>query len=89
MTAPIHNQGSEEGTCYAYAVSRRGFNRFFLRELGIALVPEVHRIILDWAKKEFGEYGGAIGITLDAMKRNAPTDLVFPEDLLRPHLNST
>ena len=40
-------------------------------------------------KSSVGADGGAIGITLDAMKRNAPTDLVFPEDLLRPHLNST
>ena len=106
MTAPIHNQGSEEGTCYAYAVSRQNNllstvpsfiqrrkhsfihdqpppaslgRRDFIydyahmtfatvpeisleclpsnSELGIALVPEVHRIKLDWAKKEFSWSG--------------------------------
>ena len=85
MTEPIQNQGSE-GTCYAYAVSRC-FNRF-LRELGIALVPEVHQIVLDWAKKEFGIKGANPLLVMQSLinkERNAPSERVLPEDL-RPHL---
>eukprot|EP01035_Chromulina_nebulosa_P025486 gene25486-33259_t len=85
MTEPIHNQGNE-GTCFAYAVSRC-FNRF-LRELGVALVPEVHQIILDWAKQEFGRNGGDPLLVMKCLiknERGAPTNKVFPEDLL-PHL---
>ena len=85
MTEPIHNQGNE-GTCFAHAVSRC-FNRFS-RELGVALVPEVYQIVIKWAKEEFGKNGGDPLLVMKCLinnERNAPTNIVFPEDLL-PHL---
>lgn len=85
MTEPIHNQGNE-GTCFAHAVSRC-FNRFS-RELGIALVPEVYQTVINWAKDEFGKQGGDPLLVMRSLinnERNAPINIVFPEDL-RPHL---